>query len=151
MNVYFCVLLVILTLSPAALLAQEPPRSRKPVLIRDEVNKKDDEVEAKIKVHDPEQAKKSVKIGDYYAKRDNLQAAEARYLEAIDYNTRWGPPYEKLVKLYEKQDRYQDGLHICDLFLTANPGSDDTGKFQKLRKRMIDKGAAEKPVGPEAP
>ncbi len=151
MYVYLCVLLAALALSPSALLAQELPRSRKPVLVRDEVNKKDDEVEAKIKVHDPEQAKKSVKIGDYYANRGNFQAAEARYLEAIDFNVMWGDSYEKLVKLYEKQDRYQDGLHICDLFLTANPGSNDTKKFQKLRRRMIDKGAAEKPVGPEAP
>ena len=140
MNVYSYVLLTALISSPAGF-AQEPPASRKPVLIRDEVNKRDKEAEEKIKVHDPEQAKKSVKIGDYYAKRDNLAAAEARYLEAIDFNTKWAVSYEKLVKLYEKQDRFQEGLHICDLFLTANPGSTDSDKFQKLRHRMIDKGA----------
>lgn len=144
MNVYLYVLLTALSLSPAAF-AQEPPRSRKPVLVRDEVNKKDEEPEEKIKIHDPEQAKKSVKIGDYYAKRDNFQAAEARYLEAIDFNTNWAVPYEKLVKLYEREDRFQDGLHICDLFLTANPASSDADKFRKLRRRMIEKGATDKP------
>jgi tetratricopeptide (TPR) repeat protein len=151
MNVYVAVLLTALSLSPTAF-AQETPRSRKPVLIRDEVNKKDEEPEEKIKVHDPEQAKKSVKIGDYYAKRDNFQAAEARYREAIDFNMNWGVSYEKLIKLYEKEDRYQDGLHVCDLFLTANPASSDSNKFQKLRRRMIEKGATDKPdQGSESP
>jgi tetratricopeptide (TPR) repeat protein len=144
MNVYVNVLLAFLMLSSSAF-GQEPPRTRKPVLVRDEVNKKDEIPEEKIRVHDPEQAKKSLKIGDYYAKRGNTEAADARYREAVDYNAQWSVPYEKLVRLYEKQERFNDGLDVCDLFLTGNPGSADTDRFQKLRQRMLEKGAVEKP------
>lgn len=136
MRVYFLVLLTITLLTPG-LIAQQGESGKKPVLIRDEVNKKDAEEPAKkVLVHDPAQARKSVSIGDFYYKRDNFDAAASRYREAIDFNRQWPVPYEKLVKVLREQKKLSDALEVCDLFVKENPDAKQVGKFQGLRHKI---------------
>ena len=118
---------------------QEKPRTgRKPVLIRADPDEMEKE-EEKIKIHDPEQAKKSVEIGDFYAKRNNYDAAEMRYREAIEYNLKWDVSYRKLIKLLEKQDKYAAAMEICRLFIENNPDSEKVKSFQKSAQKLQKK------------
>ncbi len=139
MRVYLFVLSVFFssTLLTAGLVAQQAESGKKPVLIRDEVNKKDaGETAKKVLVHDPEKARKSVSIGDFYLKRDNFDAAASRYREAIDFNRKWPVPYEKLVKVLREQGKLSDALEVCTLFLHENPDAKQASKFQNLRHKI---------------
>ncbi|HEY2931776.1 MAG TPA: outer membrane protein assembly factor BamD [Acidobacteriota bacterium] len=85
---------------------QEPPPTKKPVLVREEVDK------PKEVVRDPAKAEEEVKIGDFYFKRENYKAALSRYQEALldrpDYapaRTKLILAYEKLIQKVEKSDR----------------------------------------------
>lgn len=136
MRVYFLVILALLFLT-SGLIAQQTESGRKPVLIRDEVNKKDaDEPAEKVLVHDPAEARKSVSIGDFYYKRDNFDAAASRYREAIDFNRQWPVPYEKLVKVLREQGKLSDALEICKLFVQENPDAKQVKKFNSLSHKL---------------
>ena len=136
MRVYFLVLCGFVLLS-SVVVGQQTETGKKPVLIRDEVNKKDAEKpKEKVLVHDPAEAKKSVSIGDFYYKKDNFDAAASRYREAIDYNRQWSVPYEKLVKVLREQGKLKDAVEICELFLKENPDAKQVGKFEDLKSRL---------------
>ena len=61
----------------------------------------------------PIQAKKDLKIGDFYAKKGNNRAAAGRYLEA----TRWNPQYaEAFWKLAEARDELGQHAHALDAY-----------------------------------
>lgn len=133
MNVYICLLLLFLTAATSVSGQESTQQERKPVLIRDEVKKADEE---KIPVHDPEQARKHVEVGDFYAKRDNYAAAEERYRLAVEYNRSWPDSYRKLIGLLEKSGRYDEAVAICDLFLKDNPDSEKRPDFEKRRRDL---------------
>ncbi len=136
MRVYFLVILALFFFT-SGLIAQQTESGRKPVLIRDEVNKKDaDEPAEKVLVHDPAEARKSVSIGDFYYKRDNFDAAASRYREAIDFNRQWPVPYEKLVKVLREQGKLSDALEICKLFVQENPDAAQVKKFNSLSRKI---------------
>jgi len=85
---------------------KEPPDSKKPVLIREEIDK------PKEIIRDPAKAEEELKIGDFYFKRENYKAALSRYQEALldrpDYaaaRSKLIVTYEKLVQKLEKSDR----------------------------------------------
>lgn len=109
----------------------------KPVLIRDEVDKRIEQ--EKVPVHDPEQARKSVEIGTFYQKRGNLKAAEERFREAIDFNMPWTEPYERLIALLEKAGRREEAVAICDLYVENNPGSAKNASFEKRKSDLVRK------------
>lgn len=137
MRVYFFVLFYLSLLFSGGLLAQQAETQKKPVLIRDEVNKKEaDQPTEKVLVHDPAQARKSVSIGDFYMKRDNFDAAASRYREAIDFNRQWAVPYEKLIKVLREQGKVSDAREICDLFVKENPDAKQVAKFKGLKQKL---------------
>jgi tetratricopeptide (TPR) repeat protein len=69
----------------AAVWPQTPPN--RPALIRDTDKAEGKEEEAtKEKTYNPMEAEKSVKIGDFYFKKKNYNAAIQRYMEALDYH-----------------------------------------------------------------
>ncbi len=88
---------------------------------------------------DPEKARKSVSIGDFYFKRENYKAAQTRYEEAIRYHTRWPTAYRKLVRVLEKQLSFLEAAIVCEDFVEANPKSNDVSQFQGLAKKLRDK------------
>jgi len=100
---------------------------RKPVLIRDE------RVEAKPEVfeHNPARAREFVKVGDFYNRRKNLKAAEARYRDAIRYDTTWHESYNKLITLLEKEGQIDAAIGVCYSFIDANPESKKLKSFNK--------------------
>ncbi len=126
--------------SPAQSTGRSKPeqRKRKPVLIR--ADREEQALKEELPVEpDPEQARKSVTIGDFYFKRDNYKAAQTRYEEAIRYHARWPKAYRKLVKVLEKQLSFLEAAIVCEDFVEANPESNDVSQFQDLAKKLRDK------------
>ena len=134
----FCWLISLSLLLLVPLLGQERRSGRKPVLIRED--RSEPKVEEEIFTHDPERAKKSVEVGDFYLKKKNFKAAESRYRDAIKYNTEWPVAYEKLVKLFERQGDLQAAVEVCYEFVDANPESKKAKNFEekasKFKKKM---------------
>jgi len=133
MNVYLLLFLIFLPVGGFASPQEGEVRERKPVLVRDEVNKPDEE---KVPVHDPEQARKHVEVGDFYMKRDNYAAAEERYRLAVEYNKSWPNSYRRLIEVLEKLEQYGKAIEVCDLFLKDNPASEKRSDFEKLRREL---------------
>ena len=64
-------------------------------------------------VFNPIQAKKDLKIGNFYAKKGNHRAAVARYLEA----TRWNPQYaEAHWKVAEMRDKLEQPAEALEAY-----------------------------------
>ena len=133
------ILVLLIFLTMATCLAQDPPTSRKkPRLIRDDQTQSKPEEE--IIVPDANQAKEHVKIGDFYFKRKNFKAAADRYQEAIKYGPTWSEGYEKLAATFEQLKDYVTAIDVCLQFLeiSADPGSVKkfSQRLEKLQKKQ---------------
>jgi tetratricopeptide (TPR) repeat protein len=99
-------------------------------------------------VFNPIQARKDVKIGDFYSKKGSHRAAAGRYLEA----TRWDPglseAYWKLGRVREKLEQHQQAIDAYKLFLKLEPG-DKRAKEVRERLPELEKKAAEVPDPPD--
>ena len=127
-----CFLTLLLTVCGLSGQAQE--LKRKPILIRPD---KTQERTEKAPLHpDPKTAEKHVEVGDFYFKRDNFKAAEARYREAVLYNPKWAKAYEKLAYVLEKQGAFKAALEVCRGFMETNPSSKKVKDFQKRSQHL---------------
>lgn len=117
---------------------QDRRLGRKPVLIRadDASSQEQEEVTPEP---DPDRARKSVEIGNFYYKRENYKAAEVRYREAILYGPEWPKGYEKLVRTLETMARYDQAIQACRDFLKAVPDSKKAPEFERRAKRLEQK------------
>jgi tetratricopeptide (TPR) repeat protein len=110
---------------------------KKPVLIRaDETENKVEEVPL---TPDPAKAKEHLEIGDFYYKRDNYKAAAERYRDAIKYNPKWIEPYERLIRVLEKQKAFSEAVKVCEQFAETNPASEEVRRFQIRAQRLKEK------------
>lgn len=131
-------------LTVCSLSGQAQELKRKPILIRPDQTKERTE---KVPLHpDPKTAKKHVEVGDFYFKRDNYKAAEARYREAVLYNPKWAKAYEKLVRVLEKQGAFKAALEVCRGFMETNPSSKELKDFQK-RSQYLEREEQKKAGG----
>ena len=112
---------------------QERPR-KKPVLIRDE--RTEEKLEAEPAAPDPQKAKRHVRVGDFYFKRENYKAAEERYREAIKFNPTWPEPYGKLIRSLEKQNSWLAAIQVCDQFAESNPSSEKIKHFKEWGHKL---------------
>jgi tetratricopeptide (TPR) repeat protein len=136
MRVYILVPVLLLVSQVTGLNQSSERPGGKPVLIRDEVQKRLEKDEQKVYPHDPEQARKNLEIGSFYQKRGNLKAAEERYREAINFNLPWAEPYERLIAMLAKAGRREDAVAVCDLFLSNNPTSPRREDFEKRKAEL---------------
>ena len=126
------ILILLIFVTMATSMAQDPPTSRKkPRLIRDDQTLSEPEEE--IIVPDVNQAKEHVKIGDFYFKRRNFKAAADRYQEAIKYGPTWSEGYEKLAAAFEQLKDYEKAIGVCLQFLEI---SADSGSLRKFSERL---------------
>jgi tetratricopeptide (TPR) repeat protein len=109
-------------------------------------------------VFNPIQAKKDLKIGDFYAKKGSHRAAVGRYLEATKWNPGFAEAYWKLARSREKLDQLAQALDAYRKFVELAP---DGKQAQEARKRIgeieaqreklpLTEEAAEKDGSPEA-
>lgn len=86
----------------------------------------------------PIQAKKDLKIGDFYAKKGNDRAAAARYLEA----TRWNPQYaDAYWKLAGARDELGQGAHALDAYrsyLALEPDGKQAKQAQARVAQLVE-------------
>jgi len=134
-------LLILVFFAPASAswqgLAQSPPQSRKPALIRDTdtADGKDEPDVNQPKELNPLLSEKSLKIGDFYYKKKNYVAAIQRYKEAIEYQPDHAEAYEALSRAYEKNGDQSKALDVYKDFIQKNPDSPKVAEFRaKLAK-----------------
>jgi tetratricopeptide (TPR) repeat protein len=115
--------------------------ARKPSLIRDTgvAEGKEDPEASKAKVYNPMEAERSVKIGEYYFKRKNYDAAIARYLEALEYQPNRIEAFEALGRAYEKKGDLAKALALYKDFVDKYPSSPKAADFQSRITRLEKK------------
>jgi tetratricopeptide (TPR) repeat protein len=86
-------------------------------------------------VFNPIQAKKDVKIGDFYAKKGSHRAAVGRYLEATKWNPSFAEAFWKLARSREKLDQPTQALDAYRKFVELEP---DGKQGREAQKRIAD-------------
>jgi tetratricopeptide (TPR) repeat protein len=123
----------------AAIIPAAPQsRSQKPALIRDtdKAEGKDEEEATKEKPFNPLEADRCLKVGDYYFKRKNYDAAIQRYMEALEYQPNRFDAYEALGRAYEKQGAREKALRVYQDFLQKYPESPRAKEFKEKADRL---------------
>ena len=113
-------------------------RASKPELIRDTgiAEGKDPLEEAAPKERDPESAKESITIGNFYLKRRNYVAAIERYLEALEYENDSVPAHEALAQAYERNGERSKAIQILQTFIEQHPDSPKTPSFKERIRQL---------------
>lgn len=97
-------------------------------------------------VFNPIQAKKNMKIGNFYARKGNNRAAAARYLEA----TRWDPGYTEaywhLGRSREKLKQPSDAVEAYQEFLRLAPNHKRANKVRQRIPALQHQIETEKPT-----
>ncbi len=111
-------------------MAQLQPREAapQPPVMRDE---DEDVLPQQEYAFNPIQAKKDLKIGNFYSKKGNHRAAAARYLEATRWNPTYGEAYWRLGEAREKLDQPAEALDAYRKYLEAEPGGKKAGEAKK--------------------
>jgi tetratricopeptide (TPR) repeat protein len=114
---------------------------RPPALIRDteKAEGKEEAEAAKEKEYNPILAAQNIKVGDYYLKRKNFDAAIERYLEALQYKPDSIDAYEALGRTYEKKGDVAKAMDVYRDFIRKNPDSPKKGDFQSKLSRLEKK------------
>ena len=113
-------------------------QAKKPALIRDteKAEGKEESEETKEKPFNPHEAEKSLKIGDFYFKKKNYEAAIQRYLEAIQYQPTLVAGYEALGRAYERNGEGEKAATVYKDFIQKNPSSPRVTDFQSKIQRL---------------
>lgn len=99
------------------------------------VEEDEDLVQPTEYVFNPIQAKKDVKVGDFYAKKGNHRAAVGRYLEATKWNPSFAEAYWKLGRSREKLEQNTLALEAYEKYVELEP---EGGKSKETRKRIAE-------------
>jgi tetratricopeptide (TPR) repeat protein len=94
---------------------------------------------------DPHKAAKSVEVGDFYFKRKNYRAAEARYREALGYKDNDAIATFRLAVCLEKLDRPDDARAEYESYLRILPHGSQAAESQKALDRLKSPAASAKP------
>jgi tetratricopeptide (TPR) repeat protein len=129
---------ILLGILAAIIPAAPQSRSQKPALIRDtdKAEGKDEEEATKEKPFNPLEADRCLKVGDYYFKRKNYDAAIQRYMEALEYQPNRFDAYEALGRAYEKQGAREKALRVYQDFLQKYPESPRAKEFKEKADRL---------------
>ena len=95
---------------------ETPPEAEAPLIDEDE-----DLLPQTQYAFNPIQAKKDLKIGNFYARKGNHRAAAGRYLEATKWNPSYAEAYWRLGRSREKLKQPSDALAAYRRFLQLAP------------------------------
>jgi tetratricopeptide (TPR) repeat protein len=104
----------------------------------------------------PIQAKKDLKVGDFYAKKGNSRAAAARYLEATKWNPQYAEAYWKLAEARHELGQNSHALDAYRSYLALEPNGKQAKQAQSRVAQLVEAlkspplaaEDAEKSVGP---
>ena len=115
--------------------------AKKPGLIRDTgvAEGKEESEASKEKHYNPMMAEKSVKIGDFYLKRKNYDAAIQRYMEALEYQPNRIEAFEALGRAYERKGDRGKAAAVYKDFVDKFPSSPKVAEFRTKIARLEKK------------
>jgi tetratricopeptide (TPR) repeat protein len=119
---------------------QQAPPKKPPGLVRDTgVAEGKADVETVIKKeYSPLLAEKSLKVGDFYYKRGNYDAAIPRYQDAIEFQPNLFAAYDALGRTYEKKGDKDRALAVYKDYIAKYPDSSKATEF-KSRSAKLEK------------
>jgi tetratricopeptide (TPR) repeat protein len=94
---------------------------------------------------DPHKAAKSVEVGDFYFKRKNYRAAEARYREALSYKDNDAIATFRLAVCLEKLEQPQEARAEYESYLRILPHGPEAETALKAIERLKSPAANSKP------
>jgi pentatricopeptide repeat protein len=121
--------------------SQEQSR-RPPKLIIDTDVAEGKEEEAKAeqpKEYNPLLASQNFKVGNYYYKKKNYDAAIQRYLDAIGFQPNLSDAYTALARAYEKNGNLSKAIQVFKEFVQKNPDSPRVAEFQMQAEKLEKK------------
>jgi tetratricopeptide (TPR) repeat protein len=132
-----CPVLSMLAFAAAGIAQQTPPK-KPPALVRDTgvAEGKTDAETAVKKEYSPLLADKSLKVGDFYFKKGNYDAAIPRYQDAIEYQPNLVQAYDSLGRAYEKKGDKAKALAVYQDFLKKYPNSSKASDFKSRSARL---------------
>ncbi len=132
-----CLLLILLSLVGAGFIRQAPPK-KPPSLIRDTgVAEGKTEAEAVVKKeYNPMLAEQNLKIGNFYFKKGNYDAAIPRFQDAIEYQPSLIAAYDALGRAYEKKGDKARAIAVYKDFVTKYPDSSKVSDFKSRASRL---------------
>ncbi len=95
-----------------------------------------------LRAWDPHKAAKDVEVGDFYFKRQNYRAAEARYRDALRYKDNDAIATIRLAVCLEKLGILDDALAEYESYLKILPHGPQAGEAQKGIARVKAETAA---------
>jgi tetratricopeptide (TPR) repeat protein len=133
----FCLAVVLCALTGVGFTQQAPPR-KPPALIRDTgVAEGKTEPEAVLKKeYNPGLADQNLKIGNFYFKKGNYDAAIQRFQDAIDYQPNLVAAYDALGRAHEKNGDKAKALAVYKDFLAKYPDSSKASEFKSRSARL---------------
>ena len=112
---------------------ETPPQAEVPLVDEDE-----DLLPQTRYAFNPIQARKDLKIGNFYARKGNHRAAAGRYLEAAKWNPSYAEAYWRLGRSREKLKQPSDALEAYRRFLQLAP-DDKRAKAVKGKIPLLER------------
>jgi tetratricopeptide (TPR) repeat protein len=135
----FALLVMIFAASAVISSYSQNQSQRRPALIRDTdvAEQKEEETGAEIpKEYNPQLASQNLKVGNYYFRQKNYDAAIQRYLEAIGFQPGLADAYEALARTYEKNGSLSKAIQVFKEFIQKNPESPKVAEFREQAERL---------------
>ena len=145
------VALVFGVIAPFLIQGQLKEREQAPLELPTNMRDEDeDTISEPTYAFNPIQAKKEVKVGNYYARKGSHRAAAARYLEATRWNPSYAEAFRKLGRAREDLGQHQQALDAYQSFLKLEA---DGKRAREIRARLaeLQKRAKEVPDEPDTP
>jgi tetratricopeptide (TPR) repeat protein len=96
----------------------------------------DDELKPKTDyAFNPVQAKKELRVGEFYWKKGNYRAAMGRFEEATKWNPGFGEAYVRLAEAAEKVNDKVTEKQAYQKYLDANP---DAKNAKEIKKKLSE-------------
>ena len=143
--------LVLGVIAPFLLQGQLKEREQDPLELPANMRDEDEDViSGPAYAFNPIQAKKEVKVGNFYARKGSHRAAAARYLEATRWNPSYAEAFWKLGRAREELGQNQQALDAYESFLKLEA---DGKRAREIRSRLseLEKRAKEAPGEPDSP
>ena len=146
--------LVLGVIAPFLLQGQLKEREQDPLELPANMRDEDEDIiSGPTYAFNPIQAKKEVKVGNFYARKGSHRAAAARYLEATRWNPSYAEAFWKLGQAREELGQNQQALDAYQSFLKLEA---DGKRAREIRSRLSElekraKDASDEPDSPKLP
>jgi tetratricopeptide (TPR) repeat protein len=93
---------------------------------------------------DPQKAEKDIKVGQYYMKKGDVDAAIDRFQDAIDAKPGYAVPFRYLGEAQEKKGLKKPAIKSYQRYLDLYPKAEDAEKIKKKIEKLYAETEKEK-------